>query len=158
MKYKSLFYLTIACCACTCILAFPYASTRGISKGIELCLSVIIPSLYPFTVCSMVIFEYIVHINVKHNSAIKFISGLDAELFIIYFKNIFSFCTFEMLSCPWAPLTNCDEQFYKLCNSLPKTFTFSFRIIILVVDFVKTIFVVPCKILYRERLTWRGSV
>lgn len=85
MKYKSLFYLTIACCACTCILAFPYASTRGISKGIELCLSVIIPSLYPFTVCSMVIFEYIVHINVKHNSAIKFISGLDAELFIIYF-------------------------------------------------------------------------
>ena len=85
MKYKSLFYLTIACCACTCILVFPYASTRGISKGIELCLSVIIPSLYPFTVCSMVIFEYIVHINVKHNSAIKFISGLDAELFIIYF-------------------------------------------------------------------------
>ena len=57
MKYKTILTVTLCACFSTCLLVFPGGGTEGAINGLKLCSSVIIPSLFPFTVCSLMIFE-----------------------------------------------------------------------------------------------------
>ncbi len=57
MKYRTLFTVVLCACFLTCIIVFPSGGTQGAIKGLELCYLVIIPSLFPFSVCALVFFE-----------------------------------------------------------------------------------------------------
>lgn len=57
MKYNTLFTVVLCACFSTCLLVFPSAGTQGAIEGLQLCYSVIIPSLFPFAVCALMLFE-----------------------------------------------------------------------------------------------------
>lgn len=57
MKYRTLFTVVLCACFSTCLIVFPSGGTQGAIRGLELCYSVIIPSLFPFSVCALMLFE-----------------------------------------------------------------------------------------------------
>lgn len=57
MKYKGLFIVVIFACMTTSLIVFSGAGSDGALNGLKLCYSVIIPSLFPFTVFSLIIFD-----------------------------------------------------------------------------------------------------
>ena len=57
MKYGSILTLVLSMCFCTCLLVFPNGGAYGVIDGIKICYSVIIPSLFPFTVFTLLLFE-----------------------------------------------------------------------------------------------------
>lgn len=57
MKYKSLFIVVLFACLSTSLLVFSGAGSSGAMYGLKLCYNVVIPSLFPFTVFSLIIFE-----------------------------------------------------------------------------------------------------
>lgn len=59
MKRKYLFIILILLIYSVSIAAFPSGSSSGALSGIKICCSVIIPSLFPFAVATIIIFEYI---------------------------------------------------------------------------------------------------
>ena len=80
MKRKYLFIILILLIYAVSIAAFPSGSSSGALNGIKMCCSVIIPSLFPFAVATLIIFEYISRgIKPKNYSAIimlfSFIGG-----------------------------------------------------------------------------------
>ncbi len=86
MKYKVIFYLTIISCVCACLVVFPSSSTEGVKAGLRLCYATIIPSLYPFTVCSLMLFEYknILTSNPKGNKILKSLTGLNSQILYLF--------------------------------------------------------------------------
>lgn len=59
MKYKPFFYLTLFAVFTTCLTVFPTGGTSGALNGIEMCYKIIIPSLFPFMVASLLIYKII---------------------------------------------------------------------------------------------------
>lgn len=59
MKRKYLFVILILLIYTVSLAVFPSASSNGALSGIKMCCSIIIPSLFPFTVAALIIFEYI---------------------------------------------------------------------------------------------------
>lgn len=83
MKYNSLFILVLLACFSTCLIVFPSGSTEGVMKGLQLCYLVIIPSLFPFTVCALILFDSNIFsaLGAKNNSV--YIDSRVIYIFII---------------------------------------------------------------------------
>lgn len=57
MKLDKLFIILVFTILSTCLLVFSNAGSYGALVGLKLSYSTIIPSLFPFTVCALIIFE-----------------------------------------------------------------------------------------------------
>lgn len=68
MKYKLIFYLTLFAVFTTCLTVFPGGGTSGALNGVNMCYNIIIPSLFPFMVASLLIYKIINQINVSKKS------------------------------------------------------------------------------------------
>ncbi len=83
MKIKYFSIILFCACFLTVLVVFPSGSTQGIKYGLTLCYNVIIPSLFPFTVCSLFLFESnainrlqkltVKHTTKKNDTAVKII-------------------------------------------------------------------------------------
>ena len=84
MKYKSLFIVVIFACLSTSLIVFSGESNSGATDGLKLCYNVVIPSLFPFTVFSLIIFEsgFFERLNINKNFE---------ELFIFFLSIIGGF-------------------------------------------------------------------
>ncbi len=84
MKYKSLFVVVIFACLSTSLIVFSRESNSGAIDGLKLCYNVVIPSLFPFTVFSLIIFEsgFFDRLNINKNFE---------ELFIFFLSSIGGF-------------------------------------------------------------------
>lgn len=67
MKYKVLFTVVLCACFSTCLIVFPSGGTQGAINGMRLCYSVIIPSLFPFTVCALILFDSGILDRISHS-------------------------------------------------------------------------------------------
>lgn len=59
MKLKTLLKITLILCALLSVLIYSSPVTEGIKRGLILGISVVVPSLFPFTVFSLILFELI---------------------------------------------------------------------------------------------------
>lgn len=84
MKYKSLFVVVIFACLSTSLIVFSNAGNSGAIEGLNLCYNVVIPSLFPFTVFSLIIFEsgFFDRLSISKNIE---------ELFIFFLSSIGGF-------------------------------------------------------------------
>lgn len=84
MKYKSLFVVVVFACLSTSLIVFSSASNSGAIDGLKLCYNVVIPSLFPFTVFSLIIFEsgFFDRLNINKNFE---------ELFIFFLSSLGGF-------------------------------------------------------------------
>jgi len=57
MRKKNLLYITVCFCFMTSLIVYPSVASDGVKYGLSLCASVLIPSLFPFTVASLVLFK-----------------------------------------------------------------------------------------------------
>ncbi|MBE6781464.1 MAG: hypothetical protein E7540_01900 [Ruminococcaceae bacterium] len=57
MKYKVVLTASVISCFALCLVVFSSGATAGAIHGLNLCYSVVIPSLFPFMVCSLVLFK-----------------------------------------------------------------------------------------------------
>ncbi len=57
MKYKMLLTVTLCTVFITCLVVYPSGSSAGVISGLKMCSSVVIPSLFPFTVTAIFIFK-----------------------------------------------------------------------------------------------------
>lgn len=81
MKYKAILLITITACFSAMLTIFPSGSTTGVINGIKLCYTTIIPSLFTFTVCSIIIFK--LQSKCSTNRKLKTVK-LDSEIFTIF--------------------------------------------------------------------------
>lgn len=84
MKYKLLFYLTLFAAFTTCLTVFPGGGTSGALDGINICYKVIIPSLFPFMVASLLIYRIIIKMRISEKFAIaRFLNNSKIIIFLI---------------------------------------------------------------------------
>lgn len=90
LKYKIFFYITIFAVFTTCLTVFPSGGASGALKGIKICYSIIIPSLFPFAVASLVLFKLVTNIRLPKviNAISRKFLGIDNELMIIFFISL----------------------------------------------------------------------
>ena len=65
MSKKNLLYITVCFCFMTSLIVYPSVASDGVKYGLSLCASVLIPSLFPFTVASLVLFKLKVPVYLK---------------------------------------------------------------------------------------------
>lgn len=84
MKFRSLFVVVIFACLSTSLIIFSKAGNSGAIEGLNLCYNIVIPSLFPFTVFSLIIFEsgFFEELNINKNLE---------ELFIFFLSSIGGF-------------------------------------------------------------------
>lgn len=66
MKYKMLLTVTLCAVFITCLVVYPTGSSAGVIRGLKMCSSVIIPSLFPFTAVAIFIFKLGIVDRVSH--------------------------------------------------------------------------------------------
>ena len=57
MKIKTIIFAIITLAFLFCLVVFPNVATSSAAKGLGLCSTVIIPSLFPFMACCLILFE-----------------------------------------------------------------------------------------------------
>ena len=57
MDRRNILYICLCFCFMSSLIVFPSLASEGVKYGLKLCCSVIIPSLFPFTVASLIIYN-----------------------------------------------------------------------------------------------------
>ena len=57
MYKKKLLYISICFCFMASLIIYPSVASDGVKYGLSLCATVIIPSLFPFTVLALIVFK-----------------------------------------------------------------------------------------------------
>ena len=90
MRYNNLLTLFFCLLFSLCILVYPSPSSKGVIEGLNLCYNVIIPSLFPFTVVSLMLFEgnYISYLSQYLDKFTNKVFRLSGKNFCIYLVSL----------------------------------------------------------------------
>ncbi len=90
MKSKALLYLTLCLSFMTCLLIYPSNASEGVKHGLRICATVIIPSLFPFTVVSLILFDVDLSViaNKRLNKICKVLFGLNVSQVYIFILSL----------------------------------------------------------------------
>ncbi len=90
MNYKTIITAAVITCFAVCLVVFPSGATSGALFGLNLCYLVIIPSLFPFMVCSLILFQ--TKILTKFAEKLEFITlpllSLSSECFSVFLLSL----------------------------------------------------------------------